>query len=111
MGFSQAQIAVQNEGIFGELKALIENALTETNLEPFLHTMKRCGYKVREFEAVLEDHVLEQVPGASASKSAEDLYAELGASDQGMIREFYLTVIEQIPVEWRRKYQKLFQYA
>ena len=111
MAFSQAQIAVQNAEAFGALKSLIENALVEANLDSFLHTMKRCGYKVREFEAVLEDHVLEQVPGASASKPAEDLYAELGPSDQGMIREFYLTAIEQIPVEWRRKYQKLFQYA
>ena len=111
MSFSQAQIAVKNEPAFAELKALVENALTETNLESFLHTMKRCGYKVREFEALLEDHVLEQVPGASASKPAEDLYAELSPSDQGMIREFYLTAIEQIPVEWRQKYQKLFQYA
>ena len=111
MSFSQAQIAVQSTEVFGELKALIENALVEANLDSFLHTLKRCGYKVREFEAVLEDHVLEQVPGASASKPAEDLYAELSPSDQGMIREFYLTAIEQIPVEWRRKYQRLFQYA
>ena len=111
MAFSQAQIAVQNADAFGELKALIENALVEAKLDSFLQTMKRCGYKVREFEAVLEDYVLEQVPGASASKAAEDLYMELGPSDQGMIREFYLTAIEEIPVEWRRKYQKLFQYA
>jgi hypothetical protein len=111
MSFSQAQIAIQNARAFGELKTLIENALSEANLESFLHTLKRCGYKVREFEAVLQDHVLEQVPGASASKPGEELYAELGPSDQGMIREFYLTVIEQIPVKWRRKYQKLFQYA
>jgi len=111
MSFSQAQIAVQNAYAFGELKALIENALTEANLDSFLHTMKRCGYKIREFEAVLQDHVLDQVRGASAPKPGEDLYAELGPSDQAMIREFYLTVIEQIPVEWRRKYHKLFQYA
>jgi hypothetical protein len=111
MAFSQVQIAIQNAQVFGELRTLIENALTEAHLDAFLHTMKRCGYKVREFEAVLQDHVLEQVPGALSSKSAEDLYQELGPSDQGMIREFYLTVIEQIPVEWRRKYQKLFQYA
>jgi hypothetical protein len=111
MSFSQVQIAIQNARAFGELKSLIENALSEANLDSFLHTLKRCGYKVREFDAVLQDHVLEQVPGASASKPGEELYAELGPSDQGMIREFYLTVIEQIPVEWRRKYQKLFQYA
>jgi len=111
MSFSQAQITIQNARAFGELRSLIENALTEANLDSFLHTLKRCGYKVREFEAVLQDHVLEQVSGASTSKPAEELYAELGPSDQGMIREFYLTVIEQIPVEWRRKYQKLFQYA
>ena len=111
MSFSQAQIAVQNARAFGELRSLIENALTERNLDSFLHTLKRCGYKVREFESVLEDHVLEQVPGASVSKPGEELYAELSPADQGMIREFYLTVVEQIPVEWRRKYQKLFQYA
>src|SRR2546423_15718852 len=107
MSFSQAQIAVQNAQPFGELRSLIENALTEKNLEAFLHTLKRCGYKDREFEDVLQDHVLEQMAGASASKPAEELYAGLGASDQGMIREVYLTVIEKMPEEWRQEELKL----
>ena|SRR5438874_5951700 len=111
MGFTQAQIEIENVQAVEELKTLIRNALNERNLDSFLHTMKRFGYKVRQFDGVLEDHILQQVPGASASKSGEDLYAELGASNQGLIREFYLTEIERIPVEWRRKYQKLFQYA
>ena len=102
---------MENGAAFAELKSLIGNALSGPGIDSFLQTMKRYGYKVRQFEKVLEDHILEQIPGATASKSAEELYSEMNASDQGLIREFYLTEIEKVPVEWRTKYKKLYQYA
>ncbi len=111
MEFAQAQIAVENGPVFRELKSVIENALSERNVEAFLHTLKRFSFKVRQFEKVLAGHVFEQLPGAAASKPAEELYTGLSPSDQGMIREFYLTAIERVPMELRQKYQKLYQYS
>ena len=109
MRFAQAQIEVQNQQVFDELKRAIENALV-SRTDDFLQLVKRFGLRIREFERVLNEHVFEQLPGAKQARTCEELYGELGASDQGLIREFYLTRIEEIPVELRTKYSKLFRY-
>ena len=109
MQFAQAQIEVQNQQVLDELKRAVENALV-ARTDEFLQLVKRFGLHVREFEKVLKEHVFEQLPGAKQARTSEDLYSELRASDQGLIREFYLTRIEEIPVELRTKYSKLFRY-
>ena len=109
MQFAQAQIEIQNQQVFDELKRAIENALVPRT-DDFLQLVKRFGLRVREFEKVLKEHVFEQLPGAKQARTSEQLYGELGASDQGLIREFYLTRIEEIPAELRTKYSKLFRY-
>src|SRR5438046_8474237 len=106
MKFAQAPIDVQNEKVFEELKRAIENALI-ARTDDFLQLVKRFGLRVREFERMLKEHVFEQLPGAKQAQTSEQLYGELGASDQGLIREFYLTRIEEIPVELRSEYAKL----
>jgi hypothetical protein len=107
--YTQAQIEVDNKATFAELKGAIENAL-QSRPEDFLHLVKRFGLRVRQFEQLLHERVLEQLPGATTSRSCEELYRELNPSDQGLIREFYLTVIEELPVELRTKYLKLYRY-
>jgi len=107
--FTQAQIEVENKAVFAELKSAIENAL-HARAEDFLHLVKRFGLNVRQFEQLLKEQVLEQLPGARPSRSCEELYRELGPSDQGLIREFYLTGIEEIPPRLRAKYSKLYRY-
>ena len=109
MQFAQAQIEVQNQQVFDELKRAVENALVNRT-DDFLQLVKRFGLRIREFEKVLKEHVFEQLPGAKQARTSEEMYSELGASDQGLIREFYLTRIEEIPVELRAKYLKLFRY-
>jgi len=107
--FTQAPIEVENKPVFAQLKAAIANALVG-HTEDFLHLVKRFGLRVRHFEQLLQQRVFEQLPGASAAKSCEELYGELGPSDQGLIREFYLTSIEEVPGELRRKYSALYRY-
>src|SRR5690348_3374469 len=106
MQFAQAPIEVQNQHVFEELKRAIENALV-ARTDDFLQLLKRFGLRVRQFEQVLKEHVFEQLPGAKQARTSEELYLGLGASDQGLIREFYLTCIEEIPLELRTKYSKL----
>ena len=107
--YTQAQIEVENKATFAELKRAIENAL-QARPEDFLHLVKRFGLRVRQFEHLLHERVLEQLPGVNTTQSCEELYRELGASDQGLIREFYLTAIEEVSVELRTKYSKLYRY-
>ena len=107
--FSQAPIEVENQAVFTELKTSIENALS-ARAEDFLHLVKRFGLRVRQFEAILRERIFEQMPGARPNRPCTELYAVLNSSDQGLIREFYLTGIEEIPVELRSKYSKLYRY-
>jgi hypothetical protein len=107
--YTQAPIEVENKPVYAQLKSAIENAVV-AHTEDFLHSVKRFGLRVRQFEQLLEQRVLEQLPGASADRSCEELYRELSQSDQGMIREFYLTSIEEVPAELRGKYSALYRY-
>ena len=107
--YTQAQIEVENKAVFAELKSAIENAL-HARAEDFLHAVKRSGNSIRQFEALLRERVFEQLPDTRVSRPCEQLFHELSSSDQGLIREFYLTGVEEIPVELRAKYSKLYRY-
>jgi hypothetical protein len=109
--FVQAGIKVQREEEFGRLKASIERALEPGSAEQFLRQVRRKGLRVRQWEEVLKAKVLESVDRnlAASGQAAEQQYAALPASDQGQIREFYLTQVEQIAVELRAKYHEQFE--
>ena len=107
--YTQAQIEIENKAVFAELKSTIENAAL-LRAEDFLRAVKRSGSTVRQFERLLAQRVFEQLPGTEANRSCGELFGQLSPADQGMIREFYLTAIEEIPVELRTKYSKLYRY-
>ena len=107
--YTQAQIEVENKAVYEELKSAIENALHSRPGE-FLQSVKRAGLRIRQFEEVLKERVFERLAGARTTRSCQELYRELGSSDQGLIREFYLTGIEDIATELRAKYSKLYRY-
>ena len=65
---------------------------------------------MRAFEAVLAERVFDQLAGVAPQRPTFEMYRELSGSDQGVIREFYLTQIEEVPVELRTKYLKLYRY-
>ena len=45
-----------------------------------------------------------------ARKTAKGLYQELTVTDQGQMREFYLSKLEQVEEPLRHKFRKIFQY-
>ena len=110
MAFVQATIAVQNTETFAKLKSAVEGALSPANADAFLKGLGKEGLKAREFERALEKSVLESANGGRPGDAAT-LYNQLPVSDQGQIREFYLTRIEQVPAEVRTRHRKVFQYS
>ena len=71
--------------------------------------MDRKGIRVRDFDAVLAQRLLEGVVG-EAGLNAKQLYESLPVSDQAQMREFYLSKLESVDVALRHKFKKLYQY-
>jgi hypothetical protein len=111
-GFEQAAIKVENEQVFQELRDAIERALSAAKVEQFLKRLESRGVRIRDFEAVLNRGVLEQVDETLARerKTASGLYQALSVSDQGQMREFYLSRIEGVDLALRARFQKLYRY-
>ena len=109
--FVQAQIKVQREQEFGSLRAMVERGLAPASAETFLRQVKRKGLRVRQWEEILRAKVFEAIDRslAASGESAERLYAGLPLSDQGLIREFYLTQVEQIVPALRAKFHTQFE--
>ena len=107
MAFEQASIAVEKQETFAALKSRVEAVLT-SNVDAFMKGVMRSGSPVRKFEQLLEAGLFD---GKDSSLKAKQLYADLSDSDKGLMREFYLTRIEQVPDEVREKYSKVYRYA
>jgi hypothetical protein len=108
MAFEQAGIAVQSTE-FEKLKDLINSALSTANINKFMKAVDNNGFLIRQIEEILDRGLLNKV--VSGSASALELYKKMPASDQGQLREFYLTRIEEVAVEVRKKYQKIYRYS
>ena len=100
--FEQPVMPVENEATFVDVKSAIEKAFAPANAEKFLKQIGSAGLRARSFEAVLNKKLLG--PTAAAA------YAQLGNGDQGQIREFYLSSVEQVAPELRAKYLKVYAY-
>jgi hypothetical protein len=110
--FERAVIPVEKEREFGELRAAIERVFAPGSAEKFLRRLESRGLRVRDFEGVLEKRSIEDVDGAlkQSGTTAKALYQGLTVSDQGQMREFYLSKIEQVEVATRCKFRTLYQY-
>jgi len=100
--FEQATIAVRDEQGFARLHALIDAAFDARDVEVFLSRVKKSGLRVRDYESVLKRGLL--------GKEAPALYAALPVSDQGLTRERYLRLVENVPVELRQRYFRAYAY-
>ena len=98
----QPVIPVADPEAFGAVRSAIENAFSAAKVEDFLKSLQRAGLRIRGFELVLRKGLL----GASAS----DQYSQLGDSDQGQIREFYLASLEKVAPALRARFSKLYAY-
>ena len=108
MPFEQAAIKVQKEAEFARLQAAVEQAFLPEKVERFLKQLDRKGIRVRGFDALLAQRVLEGF--SEAGLNAKQLYEALPVSDQALMREFYLSKLEGVERALRHKFKKLYQY-
>jgi len=112
VGFERAIIKIEKETEFAELKNVFTRIFESDKIEPFLKLLQRKGIRIRDFDLVLASGVLEQL-GDDLTKSAKTprkLYEELTTSDQGQMREFYLSKIEEVQPELRTRFLKPYSY-
>ena len=100
--FEQAILSVEDPQRFGAVHSAIASSFSPSKVAGFLQSLERAGLRIRDFEIVLRKKMLGE--GAIAD------YAQLGNSDQGQIREFYLASLEQVEPELRQKFFKLYAY-
>jgi len=109
VAFEQAAIKVQKEQEYARLQAAVEQAFLPEKVERFLKQLDRKGIRVRDFDAVLAQRLLEGIVG-EAGMDAKQMYESLPVSDQAQMREFYLSKLEGVDVALRRRFKKLYQY-
>jgi len=100
--FEQAGIAVTDQPGYAKLHALIDAAFDARDVDQLLSRVTGASLRIRDFEAVLKRGYL--------GKEAITLYSALPVSDQGLTRERYLRLVEQVPKELRQRYFKVYAY-
>jgi hypothetical protein len=100
--FEQAGIAVQDKQGYTQLHALIDAAFDSRDVDMLLNRVTRSKLRIRDFESVLRRDFL--------GKDAVRLYEALPVSDQGLTRERYLWLVEQVSHELRQRYLKAYAY-
>jgi hypothetical protein len=109
VAFEQAAIKVEKAQEFAGLQTAVEQAFLPEKVERFLKQLDRKGIRVRDFDAVLAERVLESVVG-TAGLDARQVYESLSVSDQAQMRELYLSKLEGVSVALRHKFKKRYQY-
>jgi 7,8-dihydro-6-hydroxymethylpterin-pyrophosphokinase len=104
--FEQAAIKVEKAQEFARLQAAIEQVFLPEKVERFLKQLDRKGIRVRDFDAILAQRVLD----GDTALNAQQLYQSLTLSDQAQMREFYLSKLEGVDIALRHKFKKLYQY-
>ena len=108
-GFTQARIGIENREAFEELQARIDRGLGPA-AERFLKSLEARRIRIREFEEVLAQGLFKDAARDASPNRDEELYRALTLSDQGQMREYYLTAIEQVPDELRHKFHAVYRY-
>jgi hypothetical protein len=108
VNFQQAAIKVEKAQEFARLQAAVEQAFLPEKAERFLKQLDRKGIRVRDFNAILAQQVLESI--GESGLNARQLYETLPVSDQAQMREFYLSKLETVDQALRHKFKKLYQY-
>jgi hypothetical protein len=100
--YEQATIAVANQQAFGAVKSAIDTSFSNGKVNDFLKSLERSKLRIRDFEEVAH--------AGKLGDQVESTYKSLGDGDQGMIREHYLSTLEQVDPTLRRKYLKVYAY-
>jgi phenylacetate-coenzyme A ligase PaaK-like adenylate-forming protein len=112
VSFEQATIRVEREQQFATLQAAIRRVFAAESVEKFLGKVRGEGLRIRDFDHVLKARLLETVDAElrSSGTTGEQLYQALSVTDQGQMREFYLTQIEGVAQPLRHKFSNIYQY-
>ena len=108
VNFQQAAIKIEKVQEFARLQGAIEHVFSPVQAEQFLKQMDRKGIRIRDFDSLLTQRVLEGFSDGAVDLS--QLYKALPLSDQAQVRELYLSKLEGIDVALRHKFKKLYQY-
>ena len=100
--FEQAAIAVTDEKGYAQLHALLDAVFDARQVDVFLDRVTRARLRIRDYETILNRGLL--------GKEAIALYKALPVSDQGLTRERYLRLVEQVPAELRQRYFRAYAY-
>src|SRR5271167_3998543 len=106
--FQRAPIKIEKEQEYSRLQAAVEQAFLPEKAERFLKQLDRKGIRVRDFDGVLAQRVLEGF--ADPGLNAKQIYESLPVSDQALMRELYLSKLETVDQTSRHKFKKLYQY-
>ena len=100
--YEQAVIAVGNQQAYGTVRQAVEQSFSSAGVAGFLSSLQSSRLRIRHFEEVLK--------AGKLGTAAPAAYGELGDGDQGMIRELYLSMLEQVDPELRRRFLKVYAY-
>jgi hypothetical protein len=100
--FQQAVLAVQDAKDFDQVHKALEAVFARQRVESFLNSVQKNKLRARQFEAILAAGLL--------GSETPALYAKLGNSDRGQIREQYLRMVEKVEPAIRAKFLKVYAY-
>ena len=109
MTFVQAAIKVENEQGFGELKAAIVQVFTADRITKYLKKLSGQNIRIRDWDAILAAGTIDVIAETKLG-AARALYESLTVSDQGQMRELYLSKIEEVDPALRARFPKLYRY-
>ena len=100
--FVQTVLPVNDQANFAAVKASLERLFASGNVAGYLKRVQRTKLRVRDFEGLLRRGLLGAVTAAA--------YQGLVDSDRGQARELYLSLVEQVPLELRSRFLKVYAY-
>jgi hypothetical protein len=109
MAFVQATIKVENEQAFGELRAAVVQVFVADRITKYLKKLSGQNIRIRDWDAILAAGTIDVIDEAKLG-AARSLYESLTVSDQGQMRELYLSKIEEVDSALRARFSKLYRY-
>jgi hypothetical protein len=91
---------------------VIQRVFAPERVESLLGKLSSTGIPVRKLEAMLDRKIFEDLDQqlAKSGQSARGLFEALTPSDQGQLREFYLSTLEAVDEKVRERYAKVYRY-
>jgi hypothetical protein len=87
---------------FTALKGAIEETFAPGTVEGFLKKLDSKTLKVRQFEEIVPALLMKQMPAGA--------FSSLSVFEQAKVRELYLSKVEEVDQNLRRKFIKVYSY-